>query len=299
MKVGLIDVDHHNFPNLALMKLSAWHKSQGDHVEFADMFGIYDVIYKSKVFTFTADELTCYDTARFEKGGTGYGDYSKVLPDRIEHIYPDYSLYSYDNAIGFATRGCPNHCPWCVVPNKEGKIKAHAEISEFWDGQKNVVLLDNNILASDHGIKQLEWTIGKCKVDCNQGLDARLIAKSEYLQDLLGRVSWSRHIRLACDQKSQMPAVKKAIEGIREKSGMIHKFFVYTLITEDYKDSLARLNFLRDMHAVDPFAQPYRDFSINGFEPPKWQKDMARWVNMKATFRSVEWEDYKSSKIRR
>lgn len=180
----------------------------------------------------------------------------------------------------------------CVVPKKEGNIRPHADIAEFWEGQKEVILLDNNIIASDHGIAQLEWSIGRCKVDCNQGLDARIIAKSDYLQDLLGRVSWVRFIRLACDHKSQMPAVKATVDGIREKSGKVHSFFVYSLITDDYEDSLERLNFLRSMHGVDPFAQPFRDFGQD-YDPPSWQKDMARWANMKATFRSVEFNEYR------
>jgi hypothetical protein len=277
------------------MKLSAWHKSQGDIAGFADMFGSYDRLYMSKVFTFEPDDLMVYDTKEIMKGGTGYGDYETVLPDEIEHIYPDYSLYNTNKAYGFTTRGCPNKCKFCVVPKKEGNIRPHADIAEFWNGQKEVILLDNNILASDHGIAQLEWSIGRCKIDCNQGLDARIISKSEYLQDLLGRVSWVRYIRLACDHKSQMPAVKATVDGIREKSGKSHSFFVYSLITDDYDDSLERLNFLRDMHRVDPFAQPYRNFTET-YNPPQWQRDMARWANMKATFRSVKWENYRGRK---
>lgn len=292
MNIGLVDVDSHNFPNLALMKLSAWHKKQGDNTGFADMFGSYDRLYMSKVFTFEPDDLMVYDTKEIIKGGTGYGDYNTTLPDHIEHIYPDYSLYRTKQAFGFTTRGCPNRCKFCVVPKKEGSIRPHAEIAEFWNGQKEVILLDNNILASDHGIAQLEWSIGKCKIDCNQGLDARIIANSDYLQDLLGRVSWVRFIRLACDHKSQMPAVKATIDGIREKSGMVHAFFVYSLITDDYDDSLERLNFLRSMHGVDPFAQPYRDFT-SSYSPPQWQVDMARWANMKATFRTIEFKEYR------
>ncbi len=292
MRIGLVDVDGHNFPNLALMKLSAWHKKQGDHTELADMFGSYDKLYMSKVFTFTPDDLMVYVTKKTVKGGTGYSDYKTMLPNGIEHTCPDYSLYGINYAIGFTTRGCPNNCPFCIVPKKEGYIRPHADIAEFWNGQKDTVLLDNNILASDHGINQLEWSIGRTKIDCNQGLDARLISKSEYIQNLLGRVKWSSVIRMACDHHSQMEAVKKSVDGIREKSGKVHEFFVYTLITNDYEDSLARINFLRKMHRVQPYAQPYRDFT-NNQDPPIWQKDMARWANMKAAFRTIEWNDYR------
>lgn len=120
MRIGIVDVDGHHFPNLALMKLSAWHKSEGDSVEFADaMFGSYDRVYMSKVFTFTPD-CSDYYPCEVVKAGTGYRDYTTTLPESIEHMCPDYSLYGVDEAYGFLTRGCPNHCPWCIVPHKEG-----------------------------------------------------------------------------------------------------------------------------------------------------------------------------------
>ena len=100
------------------MKLSAWHKSHGDSVEFANpMFGRYDRVYMSKVFTFTAD-CADYYPCEIVRAGTGYKDYTITLPDEIEHICPDYSLYSVNEAFGFLTRGCPNGCPWCIVPHK-------------------------------------------------------------------------------------------------------------------------------------------------------------------------------------
>ena len=120
MRIGLVDVDGHHYPNLALMKLSAWHKAQGDSVEFADpMFGRYDKVYMSKVFTFSPD-CADYYPCEIVKGGTGYKDYTTVLPDEIEHICPDYSLYGVREAYGFLTRGCVNRCPWCIVPSQGG-----------------------------------------------------------------------------------------------------------------------------------------------------------------------------------
>ena len=120
MNIGLIDVDGHNYPNLALMKLSAYHKQQGDNVEFASqLFGSYDRVYKSKVFTFTPDNMDIYD-CEIVKGGTGYGIYTP-LPNEIDLLQPDYTLYNIkDVAYGFLTRGCPNKCKWCIVPKKEG-----------------------------------------------------------------------------------------------------------------------------------------------------------------------------------
>ena len=122
MRIGLVDVDGHNFPNLALMKLSAWHKCRGDTVEFADPAARrYDKVYMSKVFTFSRDCTDRYD-CEVVRAGTGYRDYATILPEEIEHICPDYSLYGVKEAYGFLTRGCVNHCPWCVVPHKEGVL---------------------------------------------------------------------------------------------------------------------------------------------------------------------------------
>ena len=122
MKAGLIDVDGHNYPNLALMKLSAWHKAQGWEVEWYTPFDEYDVVYKSKVFSFTPDYTDVINSYRIISGGTGYAikgaggeqydpQLDKPLTDEVEHIMPDYSLYGIkDTAYGYLTRGCPRGC---------------------------------------------------------------------------------------------------------------------------------------------------------------------------------------------
>ena len=161
MKVGLIDVDGHSgFPNLALMKLSAWHKSNGDSVEwYSPMFsGHIDRVYKSKIFTFSQDFEYYIDADEVISGGTGYKDYETVLPEEVEHVFPDYSLYpDFDSAIGFLTRGCIRNCPWCVVPKKEGKIHAYETWQQIKRPDSNKILfLDNNVLAHEHGIHQIE-----------------------------------------------------------------------------------------------------------------------------------------------
>jgi hypothetical protein len=155
MEIGLLDVDGHHFPNLALMKISAWHKAQGDSLEFATMFEHYDKIYMSKVFTYTLDDEYCYHTDETIKGGIGY-DFKIVLPKEIDRMCPDYSLYNCDHAYGFTTRGCIRKCPECFVPEKEGYLSAYMDIDEFIADKKSIILMDNNILACDHGINQIK-----------------------------------------------------------------------------------------------------------------------------------------------
>ena len=165
MKVGLIDVDGHHFPNIPLMKLSAWHKAHGDTVEWYEplLSGHLDRVYVSKVFSFTEDYPYHIWADEVIKGGTGYcietvnrmEQYRKEkdmrLPDEIEHICPDYSLYPElcrDTAYGFLTRGCPRGCEFCHVGAKEGTCSVKvSDLSEFWHGQKKIVLCDPNLIA--------------------------------------------------------------------------------------------------------------------------------------------------------
>mgnify|MGYP003291724875 CR=1 FL=1 len=179
MEIGLIDVDSHNFPNLALMKISAFHKQNGDHVEFADSEKTYDRVYASKVFT-ESKEPKFPKAKEILRGGSGY-DLVNHLPYEIEHMYPDYGLYpelTKDTAIGFLTRGCPrqNH-GFCITPEKDGcKSVKVADISEFWNGQKNIILLDQNLLACKDRMDLLEQLAEtKAMVEFNGGMDARLV----------------------------------------------------------------------------------------------------------------------------
>lgn len=182
MIVGLIDVDGHNFPNLALMKISAWHKAQGDRVEWWwGLGGEYDLVYMSKVFdsTYTPDIPEPLNAKRIIKGGTGYG-LDNRLPDEIEHIYPDYSIYpelTKETAYGFLTRGCPRACDFCIVARKEGRRSVKvADLSEWWSGQKRIELLDPNLLACpDHMNLLQQLKESGSQVNFNQGLDARFL----------------------------------------------------------------------------------------------------------------------------
>lgn len=286
MKIALHDSDKTNFPNLALMKLSAFHKALGDSVKWYDpMFeSSFDRVYSSKVFTFTKEDPYLW----FEhliSGGSGY-DLKSTLPDEVEHICPDYTLYGVDYSVGFLTRGCPRRCPWCIVPEKEGGIRAHADVDEFRRHDK-VVLLDNNVLAHEHGIKQIEKLIQyNCKVDFNQGLDARLIDGP--MARLLSKVRWHPSIRLACDSHAMMEPVRRAVENLRWNNCTPSRYFVYTLI-QDIDEALERIRFLKGIYC-DPYAQAYH--GRNGEMPTREQEDLERWVNMKAAFKSCSWEDY-------
>jgi len=285
LKIALHDADGKRFPNLALMKLSAVAKADGSEVGWYDpMFFAGDKLYSSSVFTFANKDS--YLPSNAIKGGTGYG-LSQTLSDETEHICPDYDLYGIDYSLGFLTRGCPNKCSWCIVPEKEGDIRANADVDEFLRHDK-VVLMDNNVLAHRHGIEQIEKMarLG-VKMDFNQGLDARLI--DDGIAKLLGKCKWLSPVRLACDSKSQMDSIQKAVGLLRWHNVTPRCYFCYVLV-KDVDDALERVKFLKMLN-VDPFAQPFRD--KRGTNPTRQQKDFSRWVNQKAVYKSTTWDEYR------
>jgi hypothetical protein len=284
MRIGLHDHEDKRYPNLALMKISSFHKSQGDHVEWFDRSKEYDQVYSSKVFTWTVTDVSLPDDVLI--GGTGF-DISITLPDHIESLCPDYSLYDCKKSYGFLTRGCIRKCEECFVPEKEGHIRAAADIEEFCRHER-VVLMDNNVLASSHGVKQIEKIISLgLRVDFNQGLDARLIDGP--MAKLLSKVRWSPEIRLACDSVSNIEPVKKAVKLLRLNNTSPPRYFCYVL-AKDYKSTIERVEFLKGIY-VDPFVQTLRNRD-DSFIPSQRLMDLKRWVNNRRIFRSCSFDDY-------
>lgn len=283
MRVGLVDVDGKGkkkkrgamvYPNLALAKISRYHKERGDEVEWAIPFVHYDRVYKSKVFNFSADDLVCYDADEVIKGGTGYDIHSQ-LPKEIDRTQPDYSIYpnvDSHTAFGFLTRGCPNKCPWCVVPRKEGPIRPYMDVDDIAvEGRTNLVLMDNNILAAgDYAVEQLEKIIERgYRIDFNQAMDARLVT-DDYAK-LLARCRWINYIRFGCDTPGQVKECERAI-GLLEEHGSRTPVLLYTMLHGDMEECYQRISRwrvrLRDSHRVAVYchAQPFRD--PNGVNSP-------------------------------
>ena len=280
MKIALVDVDGHNFPNLALMKLSAWHKAQGDSVEWYEpLFSHPDRIYASKIFTFTPDfhNYRAGDPKPL-LGGTGY-DPAVKLPNEVERMIPDYEMYpDFPAALGFLTRGCIRNCPWCIVPEKEGRLQEVDDIERVAAGRKEVVLLDNNFLAAnpDFVREQLEKAARlRFKLDFNQGLDARLVTPEN--ARLLAVCRWIRCIRFSCDTIAMIEPIRSAVKLVRE-AGFKREIFVYMLVN-DIGDAETRLRALVDLNVI-PFAQPYRDFTGDS-TPTAEQRKFASYVNVK------------------
>lgn len=301
MRVALIDVDGHNFPNLPLMKLSAWHKRKGDFVEWYDPLTAWinppDKVYMSKVFTFTPDYPHPVNAKEIIRGGTGYSYPSgeNQLPEEIEHIYPDYSLYPdfcKDTAYGFLTRGCPRGCDFCIVGSKEGyRSRKAANLSEFWAGQKNIVLLDPNMFAckdwrdlSQQIISSGAW------VDFSQGCDIRVMTdeKAKYLKEMK-----IKQIHFAWDRYEDKDKIIPKFEMFKRKTGWNYrKMSVYVLCGFDttLEQDLERIYTLRDL-GYSPYVMIYDKYRLRRRDN---LKRLQRWVNSRFAFAAVEkFEDYK------
>lgn len=308
MKIGLIDVDGHNYPNLPLMKISAWHKAQGDSVEWYEpMFsGHCDKVYMSKVFSFTPDYEYYIDADVIERGGTGYAislrggreEYDKsrdkALPDEIEHIYPDYSLYpelTKDTAFGFLTRGCPRGCGFCHVASKEGKCSYKvADLTEFWNGQKNIVLCDPNILACKDHIELLQQLVDSgARVEFNQGLDIRLI--NDRNLELLKQIKLDR-IHFAFDRWQDKDIIEPKLRQFVAKTGYSRgkgRVTVYILTNFDttLEQDIYRIQLCRELN-ISPYPMIYDKEHAN----PVYRK-LQRWCNNIIFWSCPTFEEYK------
>jgi len=294
MKILLIDIDS-KIPNLALMKLSAYHKSIGNKV-FLNECENPDFVYASAIFKGSLQKslnLKHEYNWKIAMGGSGI-DLNRKLPDNVEYIMPDYSLYSIDYSMGFTSRGCINRCKFCVVPEKEGEIQDHASIVEFMNEKhKKLILLDNNFLASPKWKENLQYIIdNKIKVNISQGLDFRLLAEenSEMLANTMTRnhTFKSNKIHFAFDDiKYKRLFIKKMtflLKHIKPYRIMIYILIGFnSIFEEDYE----RFKLVRDF-GFDPYIMPYNKTSKI---QSKKEIDFARWVNRRL-YKVCEFKDY-------
>ncbi len=298
MIVGLHDAEKEHFkhgktfPNYALMKISAWHKAQGDIVEWWIPTKHYDKVYSSKVFDFTP--VNPYLPNDAIRGGTGYRDIPllNALPFEMDAMFPDYSIYPKCNyAVGYITRGCPNNCPWCVVPKKEGKIRLYRTWRELVRTDTDrLVLMDNNILACEYGRSQLEELIGSgYRIDLNQGMDARLV--DENVADILASLSWIRFIRFSCDQKSQIASVNRMLDLLGRRGVKPYRIFVYLLVTKDIKDAAERVEALKEYKSINLYAQAERNARM-GIKPNAAQLEFQQRYMYGGSYRRETWDEY-------
>ena len=291
MKIGLLDVDS-KIPNLALMKISQWHKQQGHKVEHYMPLAhhLYDKIYASKIFNFSNGSDIQPDMI---VGGTGI-DLKISLPVEIDLMTPDYSLYNYPHNMGFAMRGCRFKCSFCVVPEKEGKPKSSNTIAELWTQRSSdfLVLLDNDFFGNPEWsdrieeIKELDL-----KVNFSQGLNIRII--SERQAQALASVKFRnlnntyKQVTFAWDQINDEKVIKRGFQRVVDAGIKAHQMQFYVLIGYDTtpEEDMHRVMMLKEW-GCDPYVMPYD-------KTDRYQKRFARWVNHRAIFKSCTFEEYK------
>lgn len=305
MKIGLIDVDSHNFPNLALMRISAWHKAQGDSVAWwASEFEYYDIVYMSKVFSdaYTKEGHTPMNCGKVIKGGTGYCiklkngrevfDQSKntVLPEEIERMFPDYTIYpQYDFAVSMTSRGCPRGCGFCHVAPKEGRASIKvANVTDFWNGQKEIKVLDPNITACREKRDLMEQYIQTgAWIDFTQGIDIRLTNDADI--DALNRMKIERlHFAWDNPKDDLRERFQYFTENFRIKDNRRKIVYVLTNFDSTMEENLYRIYTLRELGY---------DSDVRVYDKPHAPReiiDLQRWCNNRFIFKACpRFEDYR------
>lgn len=285
MNVGVLAVDS-LIPNLALMKLSAWHKAQGDSAEIAFPLAAdtYDRVYRSRVFDFSPDDRTPWP-CEVVSGGTGY-DLSVTLTDEQDGTYPDYELFGCTYAMGGITRGCIRRCPWCVVWRQDGAVRQVGVLDDFLRGQSHLRLLDDNLTAMPGLFIETCRELAKRKTRVAfESLDVRLLT-DEICVALMAVKRWGC-IHFAWDSIAEEERVVAGISTLKRHYPSLHDVLVYVLIGFDTppEQDLYRVETLRSLGAM-PFVMPFD-------KADPYQRRFARWANQKAVFRSVPWSEYR------
>jgi hypothetical protein len=303
--ICLIDVDS-SIPNLALMKISSYFKQKGfktdliklnysayDHQK-KDRVIIdgkkYDKVFVSIIFTLNKNVVKVKNCKEIYYGGVGY-NYRIKLPDEIEHNSPDYQLYKNNEySMGYLTRGCIRKCKFCFIPKKEGKLKIHSPLNEFYNPKlSKIMLLDNNFLAAPECIeifKKLKRT--RKKITFKQGLDFRLLTEGK--AKLLTELNYDGEYIFAFDQIKDKPIIEKNI-GIWKHfvKDWQTKFYVLVGFNSTLKEDLERVFFLRRnkflpyiMRHTKCYSSPNRPFYT----------DLAAWCNQPGLFKKLSFKDF-------
>ena len=302
MKILLVDADS-KIPNLALMKLSTYHKSLGDTVTLLRLnipyyphkkktlqtipFG-FDKVYCSVIFPGSLKYIDYHNIENVYLGGTGYPQ-DNPLPIEIENLDPDYSIYpDNDISYGFITRGCTRNCSFCVVRQKEGNIKQVSTVDKIVK-HKFVRFLDNNILSHpEHKVILQELIDKKIKCEFYQGLDIRLIDEENSV--LLSKLRYYNERVFAFDDWKYKPILDKKIPILQKwaKEWRL-KFFVYVHPDMPLKETVDRIQYLRERKCY-----PYimRDISCYGSFYHNFYTDLAAWCNQPGFFKHKEFDEF-------
>lgn len=305
--VGLFDVDRTGFPNLALMKLSAWHKAQGDTVLPLNSLRPADRMYGSCVFTWNrlkAERIASLMGQLVQWGGRGWQRKGPKLPPEVHAMRPDWSLYGIDYGIGFLSRGCIRDCKFCGVPEEEGLPSLDQSIDDLINPARSrpfVVLMDNEFFWN------IKWAIATIEeftrrgIDwCpSQGLDIRCTTPP--LCDALA-VSpfWNLHhsrrqITFAFDSIGIERRYRQGVEMLFSagiKAWQLQSFMIVGFDSTIEQD-LRRVEIMKE-YGIDPFVMVYRDKVTGRAHPDRTLRNLARWANRRL-YKTHPFSEYDSS----
>lgn len=299
MRVRLL-ADDSKYPNLAIMKISTYHKKLGDDVDWYDPYNFNDklntdILYHSRLFNFTPPYANYPLSGKIIKGGTGF-DITSKLPKEIEEIVElDWQLYpNCDFSIVFTTRGCIRKCPFCVVHDKEGIIH-DVPICSLNPNGKYIKILDNNFFASKNWKNNLE----KLKsfnqpLEFNGGIDLRILTEEQCIELAKCKI---KSIHCAWDNYKDKNYILPKLEMLA-KYIKPYKILCYVLIGFENKNlqetDIERVDTIWKL-GIYPFVMVYRNFNDTKYKPSKDCKSFARWCNNRFIFKSCSWEDYKNN----
>lgn len=267
-------------PNLALMKLSTWHKIKGDIVSLDEPEP--DKVYVSSPFSkFKGLDYThMFPDAEIEYGGYGFND--NHLPYEIEHMMPDYSIFNCDHSMGYTTRGCIRTCikPPCIVPKMEGKTYRNSPIEEFHDpNHKTVELLDNNILSDEEWFfRNTDYLIENDLTLKEHGFDIRLVYPD--IAERISQLNFEKQIHFALDT---MIDIKPELMLLSRYGIKPYRLMFYLYEKDDFKDLQRRFEYILQ-YGCDPFVMPDQKAS-------RQVKRFARFVN-KRIYKVCSWNKY-------
>lgn len=281
MKIRLVDIDSTGFPNYALAKIRKFHLDKGDDVELTGdtCYHFADITYVSCVFSWNRAKADWWSNVA-KVGGSGYSLVSK-LPPEIESVRPHINL-------GFTSRGCKNHCAFCIVNDKEGPFKPVGNLLDLWDGSaKDITILDNNILCDISHFRLIcaQASDNNIRLDFNQGLDHRLLTQEAI--DILKTIRHKDQYRFAFDHPGQIGSVESTIRLLAKNGVRRSMWYVLVGYNTTYQQDLDRLNFLRDNNQ-NVFVMRYNK------HPGKEYIPLAQWGNMRFLFHKLTFAQWMS-----
>jgi hypothetical protein len=311
VRVGLIDLDRTGFPNLALMKLSAWHKAQGHETSLmrgaqGPLTGmLFDRVYASAVFSWNRDKAEAARDLGAIVGGSGV-DMKGTLPDDVEAMRPDYRLYGIDYGVGYLMRGCiwtQETCPACIVPLKEGKPREVATIDALINRESTrrrpfVVLLDNEFFWREKWAiaRLVEFTERGIDWCPSQGLDVRVVTPALSLA-LAASPFWNVHrsrrqITFAFDDIRTERQYRRGVEMLFAAGIKAWQLQSFVLVgcNSTIEQDLARIAVIQG-YGIDPFVMVYRDYHTGQMATDPQLRDLARWANRRLC-KVCKFEDY-------